>query len=186
MTTMAYSEVPVGGAIATMPTRSHDDEFADYMRVRQQSLLRTAYLLTGDADQAQDLAQVALTKLYQSWDKVRDPAARDGYVRRIMVNENNSSWRRPWRRREISTSTFADTAHAPTTDPDTRGAVWDLVQTLPAKQRTVIVLRYYEGMSVAEIADVMGTSTGTVKSQASRAIATLRVHPGLADLEDWS
>ena len=85
-----------------------DAEFEAYMAARQPSLLRTAYLLTGDRHTAEDLVQTALAKLYLSWDKVQRRELLDGYVRRILVNEHNSLWRRAWKRREVSTDTLPD------------------------------------------------------------------------------
>ena len=156
---------------------SRDAEFAAYMTARQPSLLRTAYLISGDRHTAEDLVQTALAKLYLSWDKVQRRELLDGYVRRIIVNEHNSLWRRPWKRREHATDDVPETA-APDHDHDEgRGAaLWDFVQTLPRKQRAVIVLRYYEELSEAETAETLGISVGTVKSQASRALATMRQH----------
>ncbi len=178
-----------GTGVERVPA-SRDESFVDYVRRREQSLLRTAYLLTGDVHHAEDLLQTALTDLFRSWDKITDPGSVDGYVRRILVNANNSAWRKSWRRREIpATDLFTDPVERfqPTTDdPATRNTVWEQVQTLPPKQRVVIVLRYYEDLAVDTIADLMGISPGTVKSQANRALATLRANPELADLEDWS
>ena len=152
-----------------------DAEFEAYMSARQPSLLRTAYLLTGDRHAAEDLVQTALAKLYLSWDKVQRREMLDGYVRRILVNENNSLWRRAWKRREVSTDEVPDTGQSvDTADHGERSALWDFVQSLPRKQRAVIVLRYYEDLSEAEIAQVLGISVGTVKSQASRALASMR------------
>ena len=84
-------------------TRAKDDEFTAYLHARQPSLLRTAYLLTGDRNHAEDILQTSLAKLYLAWDKVRDRDSVDAYVRRIMVNENNSMWRRGWKKREFAT-----------------------------------------------------------------------------------
>ena len=151
-----------------------DTEFSAYMSARQAALYRTAYLLVGDHAGAEDLLQNAFAKLYLSWDKVRDHGALDGYVRRIMVNEHNSLWRRAWKRREHSTDTMPDTGVHDEYDDGMGGVLWSFVQTLPPKQRSVVVLRYYEQLSEAEIADVLGISVGTVKSQASRALAGLR------------
>jgi RNA polymerase sigma-70 factor (sigma-E family) len=160
---------------------TRDVEFSEYMAARQPSLLRTAYLLTGDQHTAEDLVQTALAKLYLSWDRVQDRESVDGYVRRILVNEHNSLWRRPWKRRERTTADLpahADRAAAPAPaaghDPD----LWALVQSLPAKQRAALVLRYYEELSEAETAAVLGVSVGTVKSQTSRALAALRSRAG--------
>ena len=156
-------------------TQDRDAEFSAYMAARQPTLLRTAYLLTGDRHAAEDLVQTALAKLYLSWDKVQRREVVDGYVRRILVNEHNSLWRRAWRRREVSTEFVPDRASPPDRVDDGDGrALWEFVQTLPRKQRAVIVLRYYEELSEAETADVLGISVGTVKSQASRALANMR------------
>jgi RNA polymerase sigma-70 factor (sigma-E family) len=151
-----------------------DEEFSSYMAARQASLLRTAYLLTGDRATAEDLTQTAFAKLYLSWDKVRDAGALDGYVRRILVNENNSLWRRAWKRREHSTDDLPEAPVHDEYDDGVGAALWAHVQTLPPKQRSVVVLRYYEELSEAETAAALGISVGTVKSQASRAIAGLR------------
>jgi RNA polymerase sigma-70 factor (sigma-E family) len=165
-----------------MDVQDKDAEFGAYMAARQPSLLRTAYLLTGDRHTAEDLVQASLAKLYLSWDKVQRRELVDGYVRRILVNENNSLWRRAWKKREVSTDTVpeAGSADAPLNERDhAQGpALWAFVQTLPRKQRAVIVLRYYEDLSEAETAEVLGISVGTVKSQASRAIASMRARVG--------
>ena len=154
---------------------ARDAEFAAYMAARQASLLRTAYLLTGDQHTAEDLVQTAFAKLYLSWDKVQRRELVDGYVRRILVNENNSLWRRAWKRRETSTDTVPDhRAVTDTHDDGVKAALWDFVQSLPRKQRAVVVLRFYEDLSEAEVADILGISVGTVKSQSSRALAALR------------
>ena len=151
-----------------------DSDFSEYMAARQAALYRTAYLLAGDHASAEDLLQNAFAKLYLSWDKVRDREALDGYVRRIMVHENNSLWRRAWKRREHSTDAMPETGVHESYDDGLGGALWSYISTLSPKQRSVVVLRYYEQLSEAEIADVLGISVGTVKSQASRALASLR------------
>ena len=173
------------GAGAAMTTRDRDAEFTAYMSARQPSLLRTAYLLTGDRHTAEDLVQTALAKLYLSWDKVQRRELVDGYVRRILVNEHNSLWRRSWKRRETSTDEPPEHQALDRHDHGESAALWEFVQTLPRKQRAVIVLRYYDDLSEAETADLLGISVGTVKSQASRALAAMRsrVHdqPGLSE-----
>jgi RNA polymerase sigma-70 factor (sigma-E family) len=167
-----------------------DEEFAAYMTARQPSLLRTAYLLTGDRHTAEDLVQTALAKLYLSWDKVQRRELVDGYVRRILVNEHNSLWRRAWKRREVSIAEIPEPPPVEAGRPRVHDpAVWRFVQSLPPRQRAVIVLRFYEDLSEAETADVLGVSVGTVKSQASRALAGLRArvldhpenHPEITD-----
>ena len=173
MELVARTGVDVGQGSGTRSLR--DAEFEEYMAARQPSLLRTAYLLTGDRHSAEDLVQTSLAKLYLSWDKVQRRDAVDGYVRRIMVNEHNSWWRRAWRRQEFATEQVPDrTGVEDSPDDGTRAALWEFVQTLPRKQRAVVVLRFYEDMSEAEVAELMGISVGTVKSQSSRALAALR------------
>lgn len=158
--------------------RSGDDAAADFehwVAVRYPALRRTAYLLCGgDPHAADDLTQMTLAKLYLAWGKVRDHDRIEAYVRRIMLNEHRSSWRRASRRHEVVMELLPERAAASQEYDGARDEVWALVQTLPRKQRAVIVLRYYEDLSEAEIADALGISVGTVKSQASRALAKLR------------
>ena len=152
-----------------------DTDFTAYLEARQARLLRTAYLLTGDQHQAEDLLQTSLAKLYLAWDRVQDRGSVDAYVRRIMVNENNSLWRRPWKRREVASDRLPDSRGVHDAyDEGLGAAVWAVVQTLPRRARAVVVLRYYEQLSEAETAEVLGISVGTVKSQTSRALAALR------------
>ncbi len=154
--------------------QDRDADFSAYMSARQAALYRTAYLLAGDHAGAEDLLQNAFAKLYLSWDKVRDRGALDGYVRRIMLNEHNSLWRRAWKRREHSIDTVPESGSSDAYDDGASGELWSFVQTLPPKQRSVVVLRYYEQLTEAETADLLGISVGTVKSQTSRALAALR------------
>ena len=157
-----------------MAGRRRDDDFASYLAAREQALLRTAYALTGNLHDAQDLVQTALAKLYLSWDSVRERESLDGFVRRIMINENTSLWRRAWKRREHVSNDLPEQPSTDTTYDGTSAQLWAFVQTLPRRQRAVVVLRYYEQLSEAETADVLGVSVGTVKSQTSRALAALR------------
>lgn len=159
-----------------MRSRSRDEGFTEFLHARQPALLRTAYLLTGERANAEDLLQNSLAKLYLAWDKVRDRDSVDAYLRRIMINENYATWRRPWKRREIVVDQIPEAGHGIVDEYDDGGSarLWSFVQTLPKRQRAVIVLRYYEQLSEAEIADALGCSVGTVKSQASRALASLR------------
>jgi DNA-directed RNA polymerase specialized sigma24 family protein len=120
---------------------TRDADFAAYLAARQASLLRTAYLLTGNRHDAEDLVQIAFAKLYLSWDKVRDQGSIDGYVRRILVNEHNSLWRRAWKRRESSQEhTVLDRPVHDEYDEGTGSALWDVVQTLPRKARIINAL----------------------------------------------
>jgi RNA polymerase sigma-70 factor (sigma-E family) len=153
---------------------ANDAGFAEWMSARQGGLARTAYLLTGSQHAADDLVQTTLTRLYLAWDRIADRQHVDAYARRVLVNEHRSAWRRARRRPEVLSDAVPESPLAPDEYDGQREAVWRFVQSLPPRQRAVIVLRYYEDLSEAEIADLLGISTGTVKSQASRALASLR------------
>ncbi|HEY9562368.1 MAG TPA: SigE family RNA polymerase sigma factor [Nocardioides sp.] len=154
-----------------------DAEFSAWMSARQPALLRTAYLLCGEHHGAEDLVQVTLAKVYLNWTKVHTREAIDGYARRILVNEHNSLWRRAFKKRETLSAEIPGWIATRDVYDEGRGsALWELVQTLPPKQRAAVVLRYYEELSEAETADVLGCSVGNVKSQTSRALATLRAN----------
>jgi RNA polymerase sigma-70 factor (sigma-E family) len=151
------------------------EDFRSYVTGRSAALLRTAYLLTGNRADAEDLLQTALAKTYLSWDRIRDREAVDGYVRRVMVN-TQTSW---WRRRKVDehpTDELPDrgAGRDGTADLDLHDALWTALATLPTRQRAMVVLRYYEDLSEAETARVMGVSVGTVKSTTSRALSKLR------------
>ncbi|WP_020578647.1 SigE family RNA polymerase sigma factor [Actinopolymorpha alba] len=154
------------------------EEFSAYVATRQRALIRTAYLLTGDHHSAEDLVQIALARTYVAWNRIRDKQGLDAYVRRTMINEHTGWWRRAWRRLEHSTDVVPDHSTRPGTDHAASSAdrdeMWDLVCTLPPRQRAAVVLRYFEDLSEAETAEALGCSVGTVKSQTSRALATLR------------
>lgn len=154
---------------------TRDAEFAEWMEARQRKLLRTAYLLTGNVHEAEDLVQTALAKVYLAWDRVSAAQSIDAYARKILVNEHTSMWRRLWRQRETVSDT--STYDVPVDSPEYDGvaaALWDTVRALPERQRAVVVLRYYEQLSEKEAAETLGVTVGTIKSQSSRALDTLR------------
>lgn len=175
------------GTSATTP-RSRDADFEAWMTARQPALLRTACLLTGETHTAEDLVQTTLAKMYLAWDRVADREHVDAYARKALLNEFRSLWRRPWRRREVSAEQLPEVAGSERSYDGHNDALWQFVATLPPKQRAVIVLRYYEELTEAEAAAALGISVGTVKSQASRALASLRAavpdHPELSGRED--
>ncbi len=147
--------------------------FDEFARARMPELLRFGHALTGNPHAAADLVQDALERTMIAWPRVEKQGDPEGYVRRIMVNRNISIWRR--RRRETLVLDVPEDPSDRTGEPEVRDiALWERIKALPPRQRTVIVLRYYEDLSEAQIAAVMGSSVGTVKSQASRALAALR------------
>jgi RNA polymerase sigma-70 factor (sigma-E family) len=156
------------------------EAFRAYVVGRSPALLRTAYLLTGNRADAEDLLQTALAKTYLAWDRIREREALDGYVRRVMVNTQTSFWRR--RRPE---SLYDEVPESPgrdsTADSDLHQALWQALAGLPARQRAIVVLRYYEDLTEAETASALGVSVGTVKSTTSRALSKLRDDPSLRD-----
>lgn len=152
-----------------------DADFASYVVARRPALLRFARAVARDPHTAEDLLQAALVNVLPHWPGLRDPAAADAYLRRTMANLNISWHRQPWRRAELSVAWLPELARArPDGTEAGPGPLWSLVRTLPPVQRATVALRYYEGMSVAETAAVLGSSTGTVKSNTSRALAALR------------
>ncbi|MCX6398011.1 MAG: SigE family RNA polymerase sigma factor [Propionibacteriales bacterium] len=178
----------------TTPTElqtSRDTEFAEWMDARQRKLLRTAYLLTGNVHEAEDLVQTALAKVYLAWDRVSKAQSVDAYARKILVNEHTSMWRRLWRQRETVSDTSSYDVPVASAEYDGVGtALWTAVRSLPERQRAVIVLRYYEQLCEKETAEALGVTIGTVKSQSSRALDSLRTGLGNqfdppTDLAGW-
>jgi RNA polymerase sigma-70 factor (sigma-E family) len=153
-----------------------EEEFQGFVRSRWPRLLRTAYLLTGDRHLAEDLAQSALTKAYRSWHRVQRSDSPDAYVRRILVSCDKDRFRKrrvPEHLTDVPPDVMAtqdDMARA-----DQRALLAAALARLPRRQRAVVVLRYWEDLSEAEVAQTLGCSPGTVKSQAAKALSKLRV-----------
>ncbi|MET9803918.1 SigE family RNA polymerase sigma factor [Streptomyces sp. NPDC006368] len=149
--------------------------FTAYVRERRASLYATAYHLTGDRFEAEDLLQSALFSTYRAWDRITDKAAVGGYLRRTMTNLHISAWRR----RKIDEY---PTEELPESAGDTdamrgtelRAVLWQALARLPEPQRTMLVLRYYEGRTDPEIAEILDISVGTVKSSIWRSLRRLR------------
>jgi RNA polymerase sigma-70 factor (sigma-E family) len=138
------------------------------------ALLRTAYLLTGDRQLAEDLLQSALARTWTRWSSIRDPERADAYVRTAMVNLSISWWRRRWRG-EVPTQHLPEVAAADEyAGVDHRDEIGRALAMLTPRQRAVVVLRFYEDLSEVDVAAALGCSVGTVKSTASRALAMLR------------
>ncbi|MCZ7473072.1 MULTISPECIES: SigE family RNA polymerase sigma factor [unclassified Micromonospora] len=151
-----------------------EEEFREFVAARSGALLRTAYLLAGDWATAEDLLQTALTKTYLAWKRLGGIEAIEPYARRVMVNTSTSWWRRRWHG-ERPTEVLPERAGVDEIEQQLdRDALWRHLQALPARQRAVLVLRFYEDMSEAQTAALLEISPGTVKSQTSRALNTLR------------
>ncbi len=156
--------------------QSADVDFETWVAARGDALLRFAYVLTGDATLGEDAVQDALTTACAKWSRIRRADDPDAYVRRMIVNAHVSWWRR-FRRRE---SPVADPALSTQVTSDGVGeraeadAVWALCATLPPQQRAAVVLRYYEGLSYAEIGEVLGCAEATARSKVFRALGSLK------------
>lgn len=148
-------------------------DFEQFVRSELPGLLRYGHALTGNPHDAADLVQTVLEKIGSRWGDVRrktgDPMA---YIRRSMANAHISRWRRT--RRESLVADLPDLRGYADSDPFEHEPLWLALRRLPPRQRAVIVLRYYEGLSEMEIAQSLGISPGTVKSQASKAMTSLR------------
>jgi RNA polymerase sigma-70 factor (sigma-E family) len=159
--------------------------FDEFVEGSSRALLQAAWLLTGDWAAAEDLVQSTLLQAWRRWDSI-EPGARYAYARRVLLNSYLAGRRRRWSGEQPSSdigsyppaSITADT----TQDIDLRASLRSALATLPAKQRAVVVLRYFCDLAEADTAQLLGCSPGTVKSQGSRALAKLRSHPGLRTL----
>ena len=150
-------------------------QFQEFVRARWSHLVRTAYLLTGDAHHAEDLTQTALAKAYRSWRRVARTDNPEAYVRRMLVSCNSDRFRKR-RVSEALTDVPPEVAGRDEaySGVDERGALLGALAQLPPKQRAVVVMRYWEDLSEAETAAMLGCSVGTVKSQASRGLRKLQ------------
>ncbi|HWF41187.1 MAG TPA: SigE family RNA polymerase sigma factor [Acidothermaceae bacterium] len=148
----------------------------DYVAARQRALQRTARMLTGDEQTAEDLVQTTLERVWPHWQRVAGDRDPDAYVRKVMVNTYSSWWRRKWHG-EQPTSDLPDitTADDDYARADLADALRRLLPTLTPRQRAVLVLRFYEDLTETATAEVLGCSVGTVKSQTSKALARLRL-----------
>ncbi|GGY29853.1 SigE family RNA polymerase sigma factor [Streptomyces djakartensis] len=176
MTTLVCTSASQAAAPAaqTLPYPS----FSSYVRARQPVLLRTARSLTGNPSDAEDLLQTALAKTYVAWERIEDHRALDGYVRRALLNTRTSQWRKR-KVDEFACDELPEPEPVPGGDDPAerqalRDAMWRAIMRLPARQRAMVVLRYYEDLSEAQTAELLGVSVGTVKSAVSRALSKLR------------
>lgn len=147
-----------------------DEQFSEFFAARATALRRTAYLVVGDWHTAEDVTQLAFARLYVAWPRVRTETL-EAYARRIVVNESLSWLRR--NRRERPIESVPDRATPEDASPLDVGRALAL---LPGQQRAIVAMRYLDDLSVAETARILDLAEGTVKSQSSRALATLRRH----------
>lgn len=154
--------------------------FSEFMAARWAPLFRTAYLLTGDRHDAEDLLQAALARTCVRWSSIRDKAAADAYVRRAMAHQMARQWRR--QRREVATAELPDEGHPGGLDVSADHlALWAEIRRLPPRMRATLVLRYVEDLTEEATARELGVSVGSVKSQTHHALKRLRA--ALPDLE---
>ena len=163
-----------------------DGEFREFMRARWPVMVRLAYGLTGDQGHAEDVAQAAFTRAYVSWPRVRRSGDPEAYVRQIVVNQNRNRFRKHRVAERLTDSPpesglLDAVATDATREYDERSALVAALQRLGPRQRAVIVLRYWLDLTEHETAAALDCSVGTVKSQASRALATLRQDTELVD-----
>ncbi len=171
---MVVEATPPARLVAAAPVR-----FEDFVTGRSRSLLRLGLLLTGDPGRAEDLLQTALVKAWRAWGRIDgDP---EPYVRRIMVTTASSGWRRRWTSEVPVPDAPEPAAPAATAAYDVTLDLRAALLRLPARQRACVVLRYVEDLSEQQTADALGCSVGTVKSQTAKALARLRIDPGLGD-----
>jgi len=154
--------------------------FSEFMAARWATLFRTAYLLTGNPHEAEELLQSALARTCVKWTSIREKGAADAYVRRAMVHQMTSRWRRP--RRELTTAELPDRGHDGGLDVRADHlALWEEIRRLPPRMRATLVLRYVEDLTVEATARELGVSVGSVKSATHHALRRLRA--ALPDLE---
>lgn len=160
---------------------SDSDGFTVFVESASQSLLRSAWLLTGDAASAEDLLQTALARMWPRWNRIAAGGNPEAYLRRMLYTSYLSWWRRRWKD-EISAAAPPERAASGdlVADLASRDTIRRALARLPRRQRAVVVLRFVEDRSVAETARILGCSPGTVKTHTSRALETLRSDPALA------
>jgi RNA polymerase sigma-70 factor (sigma-E family) len=157
-------------------------DFRAFVAARSPSLLWFAHVLTGDRHHAEDVVQTALAKTALAWPRLRRKDNPEGYVRRAIVTTHlNTMRRRPWREQPHEVVPEQSEGRRPDDEFDERDAMWQALAELPPRQRAVLVLRYYEDLSEADIAEALGCTRGTVKSQAAKGLLHLR---RLFDKED--
>lgn len=162
----------------------HDRLFTEYVNTQLEQLRRLAYALCQDAHRADDLVQEAITKLYLHWRTIDKVTNLDRYVRAIVVREFLNTQRLGWARRVRLSDTPPEGKSPQSASIEDRLVLWAALKQMPPKQRAVVVLRFMCDLSVEDVADILGCSEGTVKSQTSAGLITLRRHLGEFLMED--
>ncbi len=173
MTTSIERVAPVESGVASARVLWVDEGFAAFVRDRSTRLARTAFLLTADRHLAEDLLQATLAKVADRWTRIASQGDPTAYVRTVMLH-TAISWRRRRWRSEVPTATLPERLAS-----DPGGALVDeglraALAQVPPRQRAALVLRYYDDLSEAETAEILGCSVGTVKSQTAKGLARLR------------
>lgn len=183
--------------------RIDEASYREFVAARRRPLLRTAFLLCGDWHLAEDLVQDALAKLYVAWRRIHRRGEIEAYARKTLLNAYIDSRRRPWRREHPSDASDGDgqfgrpsatpPGHATVpgdgdpaegSDPWLRDHLLSVLAQVPPRQRAVLVLRFWEDLSVDQVADLLSCSTGTVKSQTARGLDRLRSELGATVMEE--
>lgn len=155
--------------------RAHEAEFEEFVAASTRSLRRTAYLMCGDWHRAEDIVQTVFVRVYLKWDKIEHSEGPGPYARRAVVNAAIDESRKPWRREQaMATAPEFASRHDHAVATADRDEITQALAALPARQRAVVILRYAEDHDVDTTADLLGITSGTVKSQAARGLATLR------------
>jgi len=149
-----------------------EGQFREYVAARMVALRRSAYLICGDWQVAEDAVAVALAKLYVHWVRASASTNLDAYVRRILMRSIVDEWRRPWRRESPVEYVVPTNAHPPPNED--RMLLIGALAKMPPRRRAVLVLRFFEDLSVEETAEALGINEGTVKSQTARGLAAMR------------
>jgi len=160
---------------------AEEERFREFMASRWPMLVRLAYGLTGDRGLAEDLAQTTLAKVYASWGKVSRASDPDAYTYRILFNANNERFRRKRVAEHFADAVPEQGAPDLSAAVEQRTVLMTALTELPPRQRAAVLLRYFEDLSEAQTAAVLGCSVGTIKSQTADALARLRRSPHLTD-----
>jgi RNA polymerase sigma-70 factor (sigma-E family) len=159
--------------------RAVRDDFSEFVAARGPALQRTAFLLTGDWGRAEDLLQTVLVKALRHWARVSQGSP-EAYVRAALARTAISSWRLRWNG-EVPSAALPEGTTDGWSEVDRRKVMFDALRQLPPRQRAVIVLRFYEDLTEDAVAEALGVSIGTVKSQTFKALQRLRVSPHMSD-----